>query len=230
MTSPSTHGVSSRASPPVLAPEDLPLRWSTPASWTRIALADPLRLLCDHAHLERKAATNALELLNRWPGRVSLRATGEDDAGAVLRWTETLARIAQDEIRHLGQVVRLLHSRGGRYERAHENPYAAALRALVRSGRGREEILDRLLVSALIELRSAERFALLANDRRDPELSNLYGSLYRSECGHYRQFLELAGGLSGIGKTMPARWNVLLDAEGAIMAVQEPAARMHGGA
>ena len=129
--------------------EALPLHSRTPVEWARAVLAEPIRLLIDHAFLEKKAASNALELLTRWPGEY------------VDGWMETMTGIARDEAAHLAQVTRILRRRGARLERMHKNPYATALRQLVRKGHA-GEALDRLLVSALIEVRSCERFAMLA--------------------------------------------------------------------
>ena len=85
--------------------EELPLLSRTPDAWAAIVLRDPLALLSDHAYLEKKAAANALELLNRWPE--PLRPE---------EWTQTLAAIASDEASHLNGVIRLLTERGGRLE------------------------------------------------------------------------------------------------------------------
>ncbi len=98
----------------------LPLRLRTPLEWGAAVLADPFSLLIDHAFLEKKAATNALELLTRWPNEW------------LDGWVEAMTGVARDEIAHLSQVVRLLASRGGRMDRFHKNPYANALRELVR--------------------------------------------------------------------------------------------------
>src|SRR5438270_1919513 len=161
-------------------PAPLPLHSATPPEWGRAVLRDPLRLLIDHAFLERKAANNALELMTRWPNEW---AEG---------WVETMTAVARDEAAHLAQVTRLLARRGGKLERIHKNPYANALRLLVRKG-GPGEVLDRLLVSALIEVRSCERFAVLgeaAASIEDTELATFYRALYASEIGHYKVFLR----------------------------------------
>ena len=147
--------------------------------WAYAVLAEPVRLLIDHAFLEKKAATNALELLTRWPG------------DWLPGWVETMTSVARDEAAHLAQVMRILLRRGGRLDRVHKNPYANSLRLLVRKG-DPAEILDRLLVSAVIEVRSCERFAVLAAAGRDAELAGFYEALFTSEFGHYRVFLELA--------------------------------------
>jgi tRNA isopentenyl-2-thiomethyl-A-37 hydroxylase MiaE len=76
-----------------------------------------------------------------------------------------MTAIARDEVAHLAQVTRLLLSRGGRRDRFHKNPYANSLRQLVRKGEP-AELLDRLLVAALIEVRSCERFSVFAAAQR----------------------------------------------------------------
>src|SRR4051794_7112326 len=162
--------------------DDLPLRYRTPAHWALHVLARPLELLNDHAHLEKKAAANALELLNRWP-----------EPNPPENWVAAMSAIARDEVEHLSTVSRLLARRGGRLTKQHANPYASDLHKLVRRGRGREELVDRLMISALIEARSCERFKLLADEiAQDAELSKLYKALWTSEHGHYRTFIDLA--------------------------------------
>ena len=181
-------------------------------------MTEPLALLGDHAHLERKAASNALELLNRWPA----------DAPAA-QWVSILAAVARDETLHLHAVSRLLTQRGGSLPRVHRNTYASALHALVRRGQGPLEILDRLLVSALIEARSCERFVALARVGEDAELIAFYRSLHDAEMSHYKVFLHLAA----MVVPTPAReqrWAELLDAEAVILAAQDAGPRVHSGA
>jgi tRNA 2-(methylsulfanyl)-N6-isopentenyladenosine37 hydroxylase len=199
--------------------EELPLLTRTPDGWAAMVLRDPHALLSDHAHLEKKAAANALELLNRWP-----------EPSPPEEWTQTLAAIASDEASHLNSVVRLLTERGGRLERTHRNDYARALRQKVRKGRGGEELLDRLLVSALIELRSCERFEILARHcmDRDPVLARLYQRLWSSEFGHYRVFLRLAESIVAPAE-VEARWREMLQAEAEVIAAEPPGPRMHSG-
>lgn len=159
----------------------LPLKFQTPKSWAAEVLKHPIALLSDHAYLERKAATNALDLLNRW---VDVRTSEQ--------WVLTLSNIAKDETAHLYTVTKLIAERGGKLQRTHKCQYANDLRALVRIGQGNLEVLDRLLVSALIEVRSCERFLILGEAATEPELKHLYKSLFASEAGHYKTFLKLA--------------------------------------
>jgi tRNA 2-(methylsulfanyl)-N6-isopentenyladenosine37 hydroxylase len=194
---------------------ELPLRSRTPLDWAQSVLSDPISLLIDHAFLEKKAANNAMELMTRWP----------DDWTP--GWVEAMTGIARDEAAHLAQVARLLMKRGGRLSRGHKSPYSNALRALVRSGTP-NEIVDRLLVSALIELRSCERFALLADASPDAELSAFYNALFQSERGHYRVFLKLAYKVAP-RDVVEDRWQRMLESEARILAEQPPGIAIHSG-
>jgi tRNA-(ms[2]io[6]A)-hydroxylase len=195
----------------------LPLLARTPDDWAEAVLREPLALLNDHAYLEKKAAANALELLNRWPEPRCPRA-----------WVPTLAAVARDETAHLALVCRLLQRRGGRLEKTHKNGYATALRHQVRKGRGTQELLDRLLISALIEARSCERFEVLGRVTTDKDLATLYQGLYLSENKHYAIFIRLAGQICTKGEVQK-RWQQLLEAEAAILAAEPPGPRMHSG-
>lgn len=205
--------------PETAASASLPLKSFTPPVWAAEALNAPLELLNDHAWLEKKAAANALELLNRWPVPKPPK-----------NWVNVLAGVAKDEAIHLAQVARILSRRGGELSRAHSNPYANALRSLVRHGRGPQELVDRLLISALIELRSCERFSVLgeAAAEVDPELAKLYRTLWTSEMGHYHVFLKLAFGVQKQAQ-VEQRWEDLLCQEAEILAAQAPGPRMHSG-
>jgi tRNA-(ms[2]io[6]A)-hydroxylase len=193
----------------------LPLHSRTPIEWGRAVLADPLALLADHVFLEKKAANNAMELMTHWP------------SDWFPGWVEAMTGVARDEAAHLAQVIRLLIRRGGRLGRIHKNPYANALRKLVRRGEA-AEIVDRLFVSALIELRSCERFAVLAAASDDAELVAFYRALFASEMGHYKLFLRLAHKV-GPKAAAEARWEQMLAAEARILAEQPPGPRIHSG-
>src|SRR5262245_36536221 len=196
---------------------EVPLESRTPLRWAEQVLRYPLLLLSDHAYLEKKAASNALELMNRWPEPLCPEG-----------WVTTLSSVARDESAHLHSVTRLLSQRGGRLERLHKNPYANDLRRLVRKGAGNQELIDRLLVSALIEARSCERFEVLSRVCPDAELAQFYRSLWGSEFGHYKVFLQLAGEIVS-KRTVDERWSEMLQAEGRIIARQPAGPRMHSG-
>lgn len=194
-----------------------PLKYRTPPGWAEQALRQPLALLSDQAYLEKKAANNALEFLNLWPS-----------AQAPAHWLSSVSTIASDETAHLKMVLKLLEKRGGKLERAHKNPYAVDLHRLVRRGRGNQDLADRLLISALIEARSCERFERLVEACEDSELSRFYAGLIKSENGHFRLFVDMAK------KVLPARevddrWEQLLGEEAEIIQAQPVGPRIHGG-
>lgn len=198
----------------------LPLRSRTSIEWARAVLSEPIALLIDHAFLEKKAANNAMELMTHWPGDF------------VSGWVDAMTAVARDEAAHLAHVVRLLSRRGGKLARTHKNPYANALRLLVRKGDA-NQIVDRLFVSALIELRSCERFAILARAAADgpgPDagLASFYGALCASEMGHYKLFLKLARKIAPRA-SVEERWQDMLESEARIMAEQPPGPRIHSG-
>lgn len=193
----------------------LPLHSRTPLAWGRAVLADPIALLIDHAFLEKKACNNAMELMTRWPDEW------------VPGWVETMTAVARDEAAHLAQVTRMLIKRGGRMARTHKSEYANALRLLGRKG-GVQDTIDRLLISALIEARSCERFAILSASAPDEELALFYRALFSSELGHYKIFLKLAYRLAD-KESIELRWQQLLAAEARILSEQEPGPGIHSG-
>jgi len=200
-----------------MVPKTSPLLVRTPPAWASKALQNPSELLSDQAYLEKKAANNALEFLNLWPG-------GPPPA----HWLSSVGAIARDETLHLQTVLKLLEKRGGALARTHKNSYASGLRECVRHGKGNQELADRLLVSALIEARSCERFERLEEASEDAELSKFYGNLVSSENGHYRLFLEMAGKVLP-PKAVEARWQELLRKEAEIIQSQAPGSRVHSG-
>lgn len=196
----------------------LPLIVKTPDGWAADVLADVDALLNDHAHLEKKAAQNALELLHRWP-----------EPNPPEKWTAAMTSVAKDEIDHLGVVLRLLSRRGGRLTKSHRNDYASGLRRLVRPG-GESETIDRLMISALIEARSCERFEILSRCCEDRHLLRIYSALWSSEKDHYVMFIELArevAGLSDLEHDVESRWEEMLVSESRIIQEQRPGPRMH---
>lgn len=199
----------------------LELRAPTPETWCAQACQDLPGLLNDHAHLERKAATNALALLNRWP-ETDTAATGGR------AWVRALAAIAADEARHLVQVLAELERVGGTLSPMHTNTYAGALRAWVRRGDSRGELLDRLLVSGLIEARSCDRFLRLADGAPTPRLRRFYATLARSEAGHHQAFVRIALDVCP-EDVVRARAQVLCAAEHDIIHAQPPGSRLHSG-
>lgn len=156
---------------------DLPLKTRTPSAWTAVVLADFASFLVDHAACERKAASTCMALVSRYLERPVL--------------VEPLTALAREELEHFQQVYRLMTRRGLMLAPDAKDEYVNSLIAGMRSGRD-ERLLDQLCVSALIEARSCERFAVLTEALTDPELREFYAGLTRSEAGHARVFVRLA--------------------------------------
>ncbi len=154
----------------------LPLVASDPR-WLEVALGDLDAVHADHLHCERKAATSALSLIKSYPEQTDL----------VL----AMARLAHDETRHVVQVAALLTRRKQPVAIDFGDGYAAGLQKLVRK-KEPDRLLDRLLVFAVIEGRSAERLGLLAGALDDPKSRELYAHLAEAEVRHRDTFLALA--------------------------------------
>ena len=191
----------------------VPLAWTTPPAWGAAAARDPRALLADHAHCELQAAVACQSLIARYPDRPRL--------------VDAAAEVAREELEHFQRVVALLRSYGGELASAGPNPYAEGLRK--GSGPTRTSgLLDRLLLAALIEARSCERFGLLAAGAEDPVLRELYGELTPDETRHQALFLDLARAEVGEQATR-ARLEHLLELEAELIAGLAFAPRMHSG-
>lgn len=153
------------------------LEWETPQEWVALVAPHTMALLCDHAHAELRAAASAQALISKRPRSKHL--------------VEALGHVALEESEHFNQVIEILHRRGGKLEAGRSNPYAAGLLSGW-SSRHDEVLLDRLLISAVIEARSLERFILLSEHLPDEELREFYSSLISSEAGHRALFVTLA--------------------------------------
>jgi len=185
------------------------LRSATDPRWTSVAVAAFADTLADHAHCEKKTAASALKLVADHPDRPAL--------------VRALARLAQEELHHFLGVLAEMGRLGIALPPDAGDPYAQALVGLVRGGA--EALVDRLLVSALIEARSCERLELLAQALPDPRLRELYAKLARSEAGHERLFVELALGEGG--EPARARLEALARAEAEIVAGLPLLPRVH---
>ena len=180
----------------------LPLRVATPAAWAQVAMADPAALLSDHAHCEKKAALNALNLSQ------SLTDTP--------RASVLLARLAEEELNHYRRVLEALQGFGWPLLPDGGNAYAQALHKQAAKG-----LLDRLLIAALIEARSCERLWLLEQaGSGQPELGSapwlaFLVELERCEAGHALAYRSLAE--ERFGLEAEARLDWWLDREGEVI-------------
>ncbi len=191
----------------------LHLATQTSPDWLPAALAGIDDVLLDHAHCEKKAAGAAIKLLFSYPHHRFLQ--------------EPLAELAREELAHFETVLGELDRRRVRYRTIRPSPYGMALHALVRRDEP-ERLLDLLLISALIEARSCERFQLLAEALGDTRLAALYRGLLASEARHHGVFLELAVRLVG-RPVAESRCAELARAEAEIIARPCDWVRLHAG-
>jgi tRNA-(ms[2]io[6]A)-hydroxylase len=183
----------------------------TPQQWIDNALDAQDILLIDHAHCEKKAASTALSLMYRYVDQPDL--------------LNKMSRLAREELRHFEQVLALMEKRGVRYGHLTPARYAAGLRKEVRPG-DPDRLVDVLIVGAIIEARSCERFAALA-PHLDDELAAFYKSLLKSEARHYQDYLKLAE--QAAGQPIDDRIEAFLAIEKRLIEEPDREFRFHSG-
>lgn len=190
----------------------LPCR--TPDAWVAAALQPDQEptLLIDHANCEKKAAATALALMHRYTDNPLL--------------LNKMSRLAREELRHFEQVIKMMAARDITYKPLSASRYAQGLRKGVR----RQEpgrLIDTLIVGALIEARSCERFARLAPEL-DKELGDFYFSLLKSEARHYSDYLRLAESLASDGD-LTDRLEYFRGLEAGLVESEDTEFRFHSG-
>lgn len=152
---------------------------ATPQEWLAEALRQQAVLLIDHANCEKKAATTALGLINRYIHQDKL--------------LHKMSRLAREELRHFEQVLAIMKRRSIAYRPLAASRYAGQLHQLIGKN-DPQRLRDSLLVGALIEARSFERFRALQPllNGLDKELADFYGSLLKSEERHFQDYIVLA--------------------------------------
>lgn len=168
-------------------------------------------LLIDHAHCEKKAAGVAMNLLFAYVEDAEL--------------TRAMTEIVQEELDHFHQVRAILDRRNIRFYKLPPSAYGPKLHELVNKNEPQRAV-DRLLVAALIEARSCERFGLLRDHLADRELAHFYGSLFESEARHHSTYVRLAKNFQS-EDAVRHRLAELAAAEAAIITAGEDQPRMH---
>ena len=148
----------------------------TPDEWLSEACRRLPELLLDHANCELKAASTALGFIYRYPERSAL--------------ADRMSRLAREELRHFEQVRKIMVDMSVPFERLTASRYAGKLRRAVRNQEP-WRLLDMLIVGALIEARSCERFAMLV-PRLPDKLGRFYGGLLASEARHFQHYIAFA--------------------------------------
>jgi len=157
----------------------LRLQLPTDPRWVDVAKMSLADILVDHAYCEQKAASSCISLILKFPDLEKL--------------VDTLTPVVAEEWDHFSRVMDLLKKRGLPFGHPRKDEYVVQLQNFVRKGGSRmQQLTEYLLMNALIEARSCERFKLLWQNLEDEELKNFYYELMVSEAGHYVNFIDLA--------------------------------------
>ncbi len=181
----------------------LGLKLPTDPRWVNLAEKDLVDILTDHAYCEQKATTYCISLIQRFPEKTEL--------------VRELAPIVTEEWGHFRMVLKELDKRNLKLGYQRKDEYVNKLRAFVRTGGTRDDqLLEHLLVCALIEARSCERFRLLSLHIAEDDLKEFYHKFMISEAGHYRLFIDLAKTYCG-EERVKNRWKEYLAHEAEIL-------------
>ena len=187
---------------------------ATPDTWISTAIRPDCEatLLIDHANCEKKAAATALSLMHRYTDNTAL--------------LNKMSRLAREELRHFEQVTQIMARRDVAYRPLSASRYAQGLHVGVRrSEPGR--LIDTLIVGALIEARSCERFAKLA-PHLDEQLGEFYSSLLKSEARHFADYLKLAESLCDASQLLE-RVTYFSSLEAELVTAADKEFRFHSG-
>jgi tRNA-(ms[2]io[6]A)-hydroxylase len=177
----------------------LGLKLPTDPRWVDLAEKSIHEILTDHAYCEQKAASSGISLIVLYP-----------DLDDLVR---EVTQVVDEEWGHFRMVLEELKSRGLQLGFPRKDMYVLELNKRIRNnGTYKEKLMDRLLLSALIEARSCERFKLLSQEISDLDLRSFYKKLMISEAGHYKLFLDLA--IQYLDKpSVMKRWDEFLQIE-----------------
>lgn len=192
----------------------LHLKLPTDPRWVNIAEMNIEDILVDHAYCEQKAASSCISLIINFHEFHQL--------------VDMLTPVVAEEWGHFERVLEQIRKRGFVFGKPRKDEYVVKLSEFVRKGGSRvDQLVEHLLMNALIEARSCERFKILSKHLSDQELKNFYYELMISEAGHYVNFIELARKLRGEEK-VNERWQEWLSYEAEVIkSLQIRGDRMH---
>lgn len=193
----------------------LKLQLPTDPLWVKnIVESNIEEILTDHAFCEQKAASNAITLIVQNPGLSDL--------------VQEMAALVREEMDHFKRVHDIILERGYVLGRERKDDYVNELRKFLATGGSREsQLVDRLLLSAMIEARSCERFKVMSENIDDKQLSEFYHELMISEAAHYTMFIRLAKKYAN-GIDVDKRWKEFLDYEAGVIQNYGKSETIHG--
>lgn len=188
------------------------LQVKTPQLWLEQATQNIPLLLIDHAHCERKAAATAITFISKYPERKEL--------------VELMSPLAREELLHFEKVIHIMEQRGIQFSALHPSTYATQLHKHITKRDGAERLRDQLIIGAIIEARSCERFNALIPHLKDQELAKFYSTLVKAEARHFEDYLHLA---QLYGGDISLRAKQFLDIENKFILAKDTALRFHSG-
>ena len=192
----------------------LGLKLPTDPRWVDIVEKNIEDILTDHAYCEQKAASYAISLITKYPEITEL--------------VDKMTDLAQEELEHLKMVHQKIKDRGLVLGWEHRDPYVHDLLKFIKKGGDYEMVLvERLLIAAMIEARSCERFRMLSEQLKDKDLAQFYHDLMASEARHYTMFLKLAHKYAP-SVNVDEKWKEFLEKEAEIMASYGKNKSVHG--
>jgi len=181
----------------------LGLKLATDPAWVNIAEKSIEDILVDHAYCEQKAASNGISIIIKYPEKEKL--------------VNEITAIVAEEWGHFRKVLKELEKRGYKFGHKRKDEYVNELLKWIRkSGNHQDQMIDRLMVCAMIEARSCERFRLLSLHIEDEDLKKFYHEFMVSEAGHYITFINLAKEYEKEEVVMK-RWDDMLEFEAEII-------------
>ncbi|KAB2814908.1 tRNA-(ms[2]io[6]A)-hydroxylase [Phaeocystidibacter luteus] len=192
----------------------LGLKLPTDPRWANIAEKNVEEILTDHAYCEQKAASTAISLIIGYPDYPEL--------------VSAMAALAREEMSHFEMVHKKIVERGLDLGRERKDEYVHQIMEFFpKTGDRRQRLVNRLLIAALIEARSCERFKVLSENIEDTDLAEFYRKLMISEANHYTMFLKFARDIGGRESVDP-KWNSLLEYEAEVMSKLGKKETIHG--
>ncbi|HAT6333046.1 TPA: tRNA-(ms[2]io[6]A)-hydroxylase [Legionella pneumophila] len=188
------------------------LKIKTPEAWLNHAAGNIPLLLLDHAHCERKAAGTAINFISKYPEKAELVAI--------------MAPLAREELLHFEKVIDIMKQKGIVYSPLQPSDYASNLHKHVTNKDGIERLCDQLIIGAIIEARSCERFSSIIPYIEDQDLARFYKTLVKSECRHFEEYLHLA---KFYGGSVDDRISEFLTIENAFILSDDVVFRFHSG-
>lgn len=192
----------------------LRLKLPTDPRWVDIAQKNINEILTDHAYCEQKAASAAISFIVQYPEYPEL--------------VDAMSDLAREEMEHFQMVHDQIKKRGLKLGYERKDDYVKKLRQFFKGGDRVHQLTDNLLLAAMIEARSCERFRVLSEGIEDSELKTFYAELMKSEAMHYTMFLKFAREIGGAVMDVDKKWQDFLSYEAKVIATFGKTERIHG--